>query len=197
MTFSPCSLSLSFNFFFTPSSPSHFPSSPPCHTLCLTLASLANSKCYKSYWYKDETEVQERNHGHVFIPILPYIGGAKGGGAKHKYLLFDFAKYVSFLVQFAQWLLTSTLRIFKGKCRKLLESGWREITYHCLACVGGERGRDDCYKNPLSFISADAGIRKFLIGWAVMSFTYWRVSWHVSVWETNMTKASRKCVLLA
>ena len=24
----------------------------PCHTLCLTLASLANS-CYKSFWYKD------------------------------------------------------------------------------------------------------------------------------------------------
>ena len=28
----------------------------------------------------------------------------------------------------------------------------------------GERGRDACYKNPLLFISADAGVRKFLIG---------------------------------
>ena len=33
----------------------------------------------------------------------------------------------------------------------------------------GERGSDACYKNPLLFISADAVIRKFLIGWAVMS----------------------------
>ena len=32
-----------------------------------------------------------------------------------------------------------------------------------------QRGRDACYKNPLLFISADAGVRKFLIGWAVMS----------------------------
>ena len=28
----------------------------------------------------------------------------------------------------------------------------------------GERGRDTCYKNPHLFISADAGVRKFLIG---------------------------------
>ena len=28
----------------------------------------------------------------------------------------------------------------------------------------GERERDACYKNPLLFISADAGVRKFLIG---------------------------------
>lgn len=28
----------------------------------------------------------------------------------------------------------------------------------------GERGRDACHKNPLLFISADAGVRKFLIG---------------------------------
>ena len=27
----------------------------------------------------------------------------------------------------------------------------------------GERVRDACYKNPLLFISADAGVRKFLI----------------------------------
>ena len=33
----------------------------------------------------------------------------------------------------------------------------------------GERGREACYKNPLLFISADAGVRKFLIGWAEMS----------------------------
>ena len=33
----------------------------------------------------------------------------------------------------------------------------------------GRRGRDACYKNPLLFISADAGVCKFLIGWAVMS----------------------------
>ena len=28
----------------------------------------------------------------------------------------------------------------------------------------GERERDACYKNPLLFISADAGVCKFLIG---------------------------------
>ena len=28
----------------------------------------------------------------------------------------------------------------------------------------GERGRDACYKNTLSFISVDAGVCKFLIG---------------------------------
>ena len=33
----------------------------------------------------------------------------------------------------------------------------------------GERVRDTCYKDPLLFISADVGIPKFLIGWAVMS----------------------------
>ena len=33
----------------------------------------------------------------------------------------------------------------------------------------GERGRDACFKNPLLFISAGAGVRKFLIGCAVMS----------------------------
>ena len=33
----------------------------------------------------------------------------------------------------------------------------------------GERGRDACFKNLLLFISADAGVRKFLIGWVVMS----------------------------
>ena len=33
----------------------------------------------------------------------------------------------------------------------------------------GERVGGACYNNPLLFISADAGVRKFQIGWAVMS----------------------------
>ena len=33
----------------------------------------------------------------------------------------------------------------------------------------GERVGDACYKKPLLFISADAGVRKFLVGWAVMN----------------------------
>ena len=33
----------------------------------------------------------------------------------------------------------------------------------------GKRVGKACYKNPLLFISANAGVRKFLIGWAVMS----------------------------
>ena len=33
----------------------------------------------------------------------------------------------------------------------------------------GERVGDACYENPFLFISADAGVRKFQIGWAVIS----------------------------
>ena len=69
-----------------------------------------------------------------------------------------------------------------------ISGDWRPPPYRFfgpedLACVAGvergkrwgkrravgERGRDACCKNRLLFISADAGVRKFLIGWAVMS----------------------------
>ena len=56
-------------------------------------------------------------------------GGKVGGANKKKYLLFDFAKYQLFLAWFTQWLRTSTLHIFKEKCRNLSESGWGGIIY--------------------------------------------------------------------
>ena len=52
--------------------------------------------------------------------------GGKGWGNE---LLLDFVKYVLFRVQFAQWLQTARLHIFRGKCSNLSESVWRGITY--------------------------------------------------------------------
>ena len=60
------------------------------------------------------------------------VPGGRGRG-KWKYVLFDFAKYMLFLAQYARWLRTLRLRIFKGKCWNLLESGWRRITYQYLS----------------------------------------------------------------
>ena len=55
---------------------------------------------------------------------------------------------------------------------------------------------DACYKNPpLFFISADAGVRKFRIGWAVMSNLLACILACI-LWETAM-QALSKCVLLA
>ena len=58
--------------------------------------------------------------GELFEAVLSQ---AVGDGANKKYFLFDFAKYVLFLAQYARWLRTLRLRIFEGKCRNLLESG--------------------------------------------------------------------------
>ena len=56
--------------------------------------------------------------------------------------------------QFASW---------RGRCREGIGRKWkRERDW-------GKRVGDACYKNPLLFSSANAGVRKFLIGWAVMS----------------------------
>ena len=55
--------------------------------------------------------------------------GQGGGGEIKKYLLFDFVKYVLFLIRFTQWLRTSRLPIFKEKSRNLSESGWRGVTF--------------------------------------------------------------------
>ena len=68
--------------------------------------------------------------GELFEAVLSQ---GVGGGANKKYVLFDFAKYVLFLAQYARWLRTLRLRIFKGKCWNLLESGWRRITYQYLS----------------------------------------------------------------
>ena len=67
--------------------------------------------------------------GELFEAVLSQ---GVGGGENKKYFLFDFAKYVLFLAQYARGLRTLRLRIFKGKCRNLLESGWRGITFLLL-----------------------------------------------------------------
>ena len=67
--------------------------------------------------------------GELFEAVLSQ---GVGGGANKKDFLFDFAKYVLFLAQYARGLRTLRLRIFKGKCRNLLESGWRGITFFLL-----------------------------------------------------------------
>ena len=79
---------------------------------------------------------------------------------------------------------------------------WREGDW-------GERVREACYTNPLLFIVADAGVRKFLFGWAVMNNllacilaciserqTWWRHQanvfyWH-KLWKIKITAITQQ-----
>ena len=72
--------------------------------------------------------IQPPGQVHTFRPGQSCPGGRAVGEIK-KYLLFDFAKYVLFLIRFTQWLRTSRLHIFKEKSRNLSEGGWRGITF--------------------------------------------------------------------
>ena len=57
----------------------------------------------------------------------------------------------------------------------------------------GERGRDACYKDPLLFISADAGVRKFLIDGAVMSNLLACILAYISVRDKHDEGIKKMC----